>query len=200
MERSTQSGRSLLELLAALAVTAAVLGMTLPPLADARHAAGLAAASMEISGMILRCRLQAVTRATAVGLVFDRGDDGWEAFVAVDGDCDGIRSRDLATGRDRRVGRTLHFRRGGAGPGILVGVGVPDPSGRGMLGGDLADPIRCGRGDILTFTSRGTATPASIYLSDGHRRMRVLRIYGATAKVHQMTWRIGQEAWRPIGS
>ena len=88
---------------------------------------------------------------------------------------------------------------GGAGLGILQSEFVPDPSGRGRLRGNLSDPVRAGRGNMITFTPRGTATPASLYLTDHRARMRVLRVYGGTGRVISRVWRSGWPRWRSEG-
>ena len=94
------------------------------------------------------------------------------------------------------MGRVITMAAGGAGPGILGGEPVPDPSGRGFLEGDLEDPIRAGRGNIISFSSRGTATPSSVYFTDHVGRMMVLRIYGGTGRINRLSWRRGWAKWK----
>jgi hypothetical protein len=67
------------------------------------------------------------------------------------------------------------------------------------LRGDPDDPVRAGRGDIITFTPARTATPSSVYLTDHHNRMRVLRVYGATGRVYSLVWRKSWSEWRRVG-
>ena len=136
-------------------------------------------------------------KARATGVVFEkRSDESWRVYIAEDGDGDGILRRDITSGVDPVIGEILHIDADGAGLGILQGEFVPDPSGRGRLRGNLEDPVRAGRGDIITFTPRGTATPSSIYFSDRQARMRVLRIYGSTGRVISFVWRSGWPKWR----
>ena len=138
--------------------------------------------------------------ARSTGVVFERREDGeWRCFIAADGDGDGILHRDIERGVDPVVGEVLVFEAGGAGLGILKNEFVPDPSGSGRLRGNLNDPVRAGRGDIITFTPRGTATPSSLYLTDNRARMRVLRIYGGTGRVRSWVWRSGWLKWRTTG-
>jgi hypothetical protein len=117
--------------------------------------------------------------------------------LAEDGDGDGVHSDDLAAGRDRLVGRVLELAVGGASLGILADTAVPDPAGGGALGGDPTDPIRAGSGNIISFTPRGTASSSSVYLTDHHSRMKVLRVLGATGRARSMEWQVGWSAWRP---
>lgn len=197
---STNIGMSLIEILLVLAVLAIVVAITLPDLAEIRGAAALGAASSRLKGLLFRCRAYAILNSRATAVVFEHRDDGsWRCFIAVDGDGDGIRTRDIRGLIDPVVGEVLHLDGGGAGLGILQGEFVPDPSGRGRLRGDLDDPVRAGRGNIITFTARSTATPASIYLTDHRARMRVLRVYGGTGRVISRVWRSGWPKWRAEG-
>ena len=198
--RSTKIGMSLIEVVLVLAVLAIVVAITLPDLAEIRGAAALGAASSRLKGLLFRCRAYAILNSRATAVVFEHRDDGsWRCFIAVDGDGDGIRTRDIHRLIDPVVGEVLHLDGGGAGLGILQGEFVPDPSGRGRLRGDLDDPVRAGRGNIITFTARSTATPASIYLTDHRARMRVLRVYGGTGRVISRVWRSGWPKWRAEG-
>jgi len=197
---STDLGISLIEIVLVILVLAMIMTAALPDLAEMRGAAALGAASSRLKGLLFRCRAYAILNCRATAVVFEHRDDGsWRCFIAVDGDGDGIRTRDIHGLIDPIVGEVLHLDGGGAGLGILQDEFVPDPSGRGRLRGDLRDPIRAGRGNIITFTPRGTATPASIYLTDGRARMRVLRVYGGTGRVISRVWRSGWPKWRSEG-
>lgn len=196
----TNIGMSLIEVVLVVAVLAILVTAALPNFAEIRGAATLAAASSRLKGLLFRCRAYAILNSRATAVVFEHRDDGsWRCFIAVDGDGDGIRSRDIQSLVDPVVGEILHFESGSAGLGILQGEFVPDPSGRGRLRGDLSDPVRAGRGNIITFTARSTATPASIYLTDHRSRMRVLRVYGGTGRVISRVWRSGWPSWRSEG-
>lgn len=193
-------GWTVAEVVVTVAVVAMAATMAAPRLDEARRAAALRATAHKIQGLMFCCRARALQSERATGLVFERNPDGgWRCFAAEDGDDDGIRRDDLVAGDDRILGEVVVVAPGGAGPGILTGVRVPDPGGRGLLGGDLDDPVRGGRGDIFTFTPDGRATPGSVYLTDHASRMRVLRVYGGTARVKTLTWRVGWTSWRRQG-
>jgi len=199
-ESSTRGGHTVTELLVALAIAGLFLVATVPYLMDLHRAAALRMVAGRIGGLMVRCRIQAVMRGRAVSLVFERGGAAeWRCFLAEDRDGDGIRRDDLQRGRDVVLGEIFHFDSRAAGLGILRGTRVPNPTGHGSLGGDLSDPVRAGRGDIITFTPRGTATPCSVYMTDFHSRMRVLRVYGGTGRVYSKVWRKGWKAWRHSG-
>jgi type II secretory pathway pseudopilin PulG len=193
-------GRTVVELLIVLCVTGMLTVAGLPVLAEARRAAALREATFRISGLMFRCRAHAIMRMRATSLLFEReGGSGWRCYIAEDGDGDGVRRADLESGRDRIIGEVLHVEGATAGLGIITRERVPDPGGRGALGGNLDDPVRAGRGDIITFTPRSTATPSSVYFTDYHSRMRVLRVYGGTGRVNSLVWRSGWKEWRKSG-
>lgn len=193
-------GMSLVEAILLLAVLMILVAATLPDLVEIRSAAALSSVSSQLKGLLFRCRAYAIMNSRATAVVFQHRDDGsWRCFIAVDGDGDGILTRDIHRLVDPVVGEVLQLDGGGAGLGILQNEFVPDPSGRGRLRGDLDDPVRAGRGNIITFTPRSTATPASIYLTDNRSRMRVLRVYGGTGRVISRVWRSGWPKWRPEG-
>jgi len=192
-----QAGISIPELLAVIAVSGfltLVGGLTLN---DVKGGAAMTRSVAQVHGLLVRCRAVAVLRSRPCAVVFDRQVDGsWRCYVAEDGDGDGVRRVDISDGTDPVVDKAIVIDTEVAGPGILAGASVPDPSGSGRLGGDLGDPIRAGLGNIITFSSRGTATPSSVYFTDNSRRMVVLRIYGGTGRINRLSWRRGWSRWQ----
>ena len=89
-------GASLVELMAVLAVVAICLGMALPSLLVTREDWITRQATAYVVGQMMLARSQAARYGAAVGLRFeeDRGDVGFSKYV--DGDGDGIRSRDIS--------------------------------------------------------------------------------------------------------
>ena len=199
--RRSQNGMSMVEVLSVLVVIGIISAVTLPNLADAQRAAALAAAAGKLHGLMFRCRAFAIMNRRSTGLVFERRqNDSWRCFIAADGDGDGILRRDIERGVDPVVSEILEFEYSEAGLGILEGEFIPDPSGRGRLRGNPADPVRAGRGDIITFTPLSRATPSSVYLTDHRSRMRVLRVYGGTARVRILVWKSGWLKWKKPGT
>jgi type II secretory pathway pseudopilin PulG len=195
-----RGGHTLVEVLVTLVLMATAVAISVPALEEARRAAQLHAIAGRLSGLMIRCRAYAVMRGRATSLVFERGPaNSWRCFVAEDGDGDGVRRDDLVRGRDKLLGEVLHLDGRAAGLGILTGTAIPNPTGRGRLSGNMSDPVRAGRGDIITFTAASTATPSSVYMTDYRSRMRVLRVYGATARVYSLVWRKGWSEWRKCG-
>jgi hypothetical protein len=123
---------------------------------------------------------------------FERQADGSAVYsVYRDGNGNGVRSADIAAGRDVRIAGP--FPLSGGAPGVRVGInpGVPNiPPEPGQLSGD---PIRFGSSDILSFSPIGTATPGTFYLA-GDSAQAAVRVNGGSARVRLMLWRGGR--WR----
>ncbi len=192
---SPSTGRTLVEALTALALMAILTLVAVPGLAEAHRTAALRGLAQLVGGQLARARAHAVVNHCTSALVFERRGP-WVCYLATDGDGDGVRRDDLAAGTDPVEGPVVRLVDGPSGLGILASEPVPDPAGGGPLGGALDDPVRGGAGDIVSFSPFGTASPASVYLTDHHGQMRVLRVYGATGRTRCMVWRSGWEAWR----
>jgi type II secretory pathway pseudopilin PulG len=194
---SRQHGFTFSELLVSLCLMGLLVTVTVPAIGKLHRDAALGSLSRKLSCLMMQCRARAVMQRRSIGLVFEQDDNlKWRCFLAEDGDGDGILRSDLNRGRDRKLSEVYGLTRGGAGLGILAVQRIPDPSGRGRLGGNMNDPVRAGRGDIITFTQEGTATPCSVYLTDNHSTMRVIRVYGGTGKIHMFKWQVGWPRWQ----
>jgi hypothetical protein len=116
---------------------------------------------------------------------FERGEAGADFSVYTDGNRNGVRSRDIEEGIDARVAGPLPLE--GHAPGVRLGI-LPDlpapPPEEGRLEGD--DPIRFGRGEILSFSPLGTSTPGTYYLV-GDGIQGAVRVT-ANARVRLLIW------------
>ena len=197
--RPIEDGLSLTEALVCLALLAMMAVIAVPSLGDAQRAAALHSATRRLSGLMAECRAFAILHRQSAAVVFEQREDrSWRCFIAEDGDGDGVHSDDLRARRDREVGRVVQIEGRVAGLGFLIDEPVPDPAGRGVIRGNLDDPIRAGRGNIVTFTPRGTAAPSSVYLTDHISRMRVIRVYGGTGRARTLEWRKGWPKWKRV--
>lgn len=129
-------------------------------------------AARYLAGEMALARAQSVSRAAAVGIRFGPENTGYEMTVFVDGNRNGIRSRDIESGTDRpiRPAERLSDRF----PGVTIGVSLDVGVG--------ADPVRLGSSSVLTFTPYGTARSGSVYVRGRDGSQFVVRILGATAR------------------
>ncbi len=192
-----EQGQTLVETVVVLVVMALISVVTLPLMGTAHREAALRCVTEQVRSQMWRARSDAVMTGKATALVFDQlPSGGWRCTVVQDGDDDGVRRNDIAAGHDYQVGRILELEADKAGLGLIPDCDIPNPSGDGLLGGDLDDPVRVGSGNILTFTAQGTATSGTLYFSDGRQLMRAIRIYGITGRLRTLRWKIGCDRWR----
>ncbi len=189
-------GGALTDIVVVLSLVGLIALLGIPHLQAAMRSAELHTVEQQLRGMMSLSRAHAIAISQATGLVFEQDDQKWHCYIAMDGNGDGINRQDLAGGEDRRVSEVLQLGSGQAGLGILQDQPVPEPGG-GWLSGDLDDPVRGGGGNIITFSPTGTATPCSIYLTDFHQRMRVIRVFGSSAR--SLVWTVRWQGWRKAG-
>lgn len=193
-------GFSLSELLIALAAVAIVAVVTVPSLDRAFAVQRLRLAGAEVSRTMHLARSYAVRHSAHVAIKFHRGADGrataWTLYA--DGDGDGVLSRDLARGIDvpvpaatGLVHRPLRLA-GRVAPGFPPGPLPRDPGGRPL---DRDRPVRFGRGDLASFGPLGTATPGTLYLTDG-RRLAAVRVAGRSGRVRVLLYDERTGGWR----
>ena len=193
-----RTGFTLLELLIATTILALLATLAVPPLRQqiAQHRVRLAAA--EVASTLWTARGSAVRYGVAVAIRFEFEESDAEPVFSLyaDGDGDGVRTADLNSGTDPRIGRParlLHVGRG-------VHFGFPDDlepaefTGSGRLD-RLDDPVRFGRSNIASFSPAGTASPGTVFLTDGYHLFAV-RVYSRTGKIQVLRYVRERELWK----
>jgi hypothetical protein len=191
----SDAGVSLFELLLALTVIAWTLVIATPGVMRLRQEVSLRSAVHEASVAFYLARSYAISKNRNVGLKFRKNGDRYEWALYVDGNGNGVRTSEIASGVDRYLGLSYPWTRNDVLPGIMTGTRVPDPSG-GYLD-RIDDPIRFNSSDICSFSAMGECTPGSVYLWDAHDGMAVLRVFGGTAKLRSLYYRRGERGWTP---
>jgi type II secretory pathway pseudopilin PulG len=195
------SGLTLLDLVVTLAVLAVATAVTVPPLLEATRRLRLDTAARQVARTFHLARSYAVRHSANVGVRFnpDTGGTGRVSWTLYrDGDGDGVSSEDVRRGVDPPIGpreRALTpFGRG-----VAFGFPPGDPprevGGRGRLD-RLDDPIRFNRSDIASFTSLGTATPGTAYLTDGRDGLMCVRVSSLSGRIRVLTYDAEKEEWR----
>jgi type II secretory pathway pseudopilin PulG len=196
-----RDGFSLVNLLVTLSVLAVVSSVGLPELFRASAQARLELGAAEVASTLRLTRLYALRHSANVAVKFETRSDGAVLYAIYrDGDGDGVRNADLEAGIDPQVEpwRLLSHLGRGAGFGFPEGPLPPDPSTGRAIGGSVDDPIRFNRSDLASFSAGGTATPGSLYLTDGRRGLAVVRVTSVSGRVRAMRWDRDEEAWRML--
>lgn len=198
MKRS-ERGFQLVELLVVLALFALMALMTVPSILRISGQWRLRLAAEEVVGTMRLARALAVRRCMNVALKF-RPRPGGHATYALyrDADGDGVLSRDIDLGIDLMVappqrleliGKQVRF---GFPPGLLA----RDPASprKWVRNGD--DPIRFNNSNLASFGPLGTATPGTVFLTDGQRGLAAVRVTGRTGRVKVVVYDFEEEVWK----
>lgn len=180
---------------------AVVLGITgtisaialplLPSLDDAR----VVGAARYMSSRLAQARLEAVAQSRIVSVRFTPTDSTYSFSLYVDGNRNGVLSRDIASGIDRRLTgpeklsdnfRNVYFGAQFGVPSIDSGVA---PAG---------DPIRLGASNSASFNPLGTSTTGTIYITGTGGAQYAVRIIGATGKTRVYRFDKAAGKWFPL--
>lgn len=195
------AGFSLIELLGVLAVLGIVLALAVPPFLQASARLRVTMAAHEIAGVLRQTRMRAVGENAHVAVRFthvEGSDDRIQWAIYADGDGDGVRTRDIRSGRDplldgprllRRFDTTVR-------PGFPDGPTPREPGRSRRRLGRPKDPLRFGRSDLVSFGPLGTSTPGTLYLTDGARWTAAVRVTGPTGRVRVLVYDPKTEIWR----
>ncbi len=199
--RAAGGGFTLVDLLLTTAILGIVVLVSTPPLLHSTARLRLRMAASEASRILFVARSYAVRHNANVGVKFHPGEGGaattWSLHL--DGDGDGVRTADVRDGDDPPVpapgGGTRRVARFASG----IGFGFPegplprDPGGHPL--GRRDDPIRFNRSDIAAFGPLGTATPGSLYLTDG-ALLAAVRVTGRTGRIRVLLYDEDDGEWR----
>lgn len=184
------AGFTLLELMLAIAVGVTITGLALPVLAHARDDFKTGMAARYLASRIRHARMDAVKRATAVGLKFEPGVQDYSLTAYADGNGNGIRTVDIGRGLDPPLGGSEQL--GHNFPGVRFGLGAGVPDADGAASGP--EGVRIGVARILTLGPDGTATPGTLYVR-GRRAQYAVRVLGTTGRTRVLWYRTGDRTW-----
>ena len=195
---TVERGYQLIELLIAMAISSLVLAIGVPPLLSLAAALRVELAAAEVASTFHVARAYAIRNDANVGLKFRIAADGTVTWALYrDGDGDGVLSADIASGDDPPVTRQVRL----AHLGRQIRFGFPpgqaprDPGDPRRRLDRLDDPIRFNRSDIASFSPFGTATPGTVYITDGLRHLSAARVFGRTGKIGRLAYDVVAERW-----
>ena len=169
-----------------------------PALDHLRTAGRGRAAARELASTFRLLRAEAVAVRRSRGLWFDDGPRGWRFRVVADGNGNGLRTDEIRDGTDPTLEGPFHLqdRVEHVGPGFPgPGPYTTPPPGAGTLD-DLADPIKFGRSDVVSFSPLGRSSSGTVYLDDGAGGLWAVVLYGPTVRVRIWCWDGRARVWR----
>jgi prepilin-type N-terminal cleavage/methylation domain-containing protein len=184
-------GFSLLEVLLVTAIVATLAAVSIPVTAGALDELRTSMAARYLEGRIMNARATAVRRSTRIGLRFEPVGNDWRIGEYSDGNGNGVRATDIASGVDPEVAQAEFISRLFPGVGFGLHSGVPDVDGSLSTG---TDGLRIGSSRLLTLGPDGTATSGTLYVR-GRRGQYAIRILGSTGRTRVLRFQPGTGQW-----
>jgi hypothetical protein len=142
-------------------------------------------ATRYLAGRMSLARAEAVKRSAYVGLRFEEDQSAGIAFrTFVDGNRDGVRTRDIASGVDVPI--EMPIRLSDLFPGVAIALS--DRSGP-------RDPVQVGSSNILSFAPVGTATSGTVYIRGRDGTQLGVRVLGATGRTRILRYEPRTDRW-----
>lgn len=182
---SDAPGYSLLEALAVLFLTGLLSLVGIGSFSRLASQSSTRTLAHVVRALVAESSTRAVSDRAYVGIVFERGERGATARIVEDGDWDGVTHEDMARGTDQPLGSPIYLREG------MAYLGLPDAVRTDPSGAPISDddPVRFGRGDILSFSPTGTSTPGSLYLRDvSGKEAWAFRVAGLDGRIRCYRW------------
>ena len=192
-----RSGITLIELIVVLGLLSVLFAAT-PRVITWSLGLQVRLAAWELVGILRQARSSAIRLGVNVGVKFRTTEAGDVSFTLYeDGDRDGVRTADIDSGVDPRIGlpRQLHHFGRRVRFGFPAGVRPRDPGDPRRRLGRLRDPVRFNRSDLASFSPLGGSTPGSLYVTDGRHHLVVVRVFGRTGKVKILRYDARSERW-----
>jgi prepilin-type N-terminal cleavage/methylation domain-containing protein len=197
--RKNERGFQLVELLVVLAIFVLLASMSAPPLLRITGELRLRLAAEEVVAAMRVARSTAVRYCVNVALKFRPRSDGRSTWALYrDGDGDGVLTKDIDKGVDPQVAPSQELEQIGSRVrfGFPPGRPARDPGNPSawLRGGD--DPIRFNSSDLASFGPLGTATPGTVYMTNGDGGLAAVRVTGRTGRVKVIVYDFDEEVWK----
>jgi type II secretory pathway pseudopilin PulG len=195
VDAMSRSAYSLIELLLCLGLVVVFAAATTPGLVAARESVRADGAADYLAARLHNARMEALRRRTHVAIRFETLPDGYCLGMYADGDGNGVRTADIASGVDPMLSpceRVEHVFTD-----VVFGFipGVPDVDGVPV--GPPADPIRVGTSRMVSFGPTGSSSTGTLYLRGKGRRQLAVRVLGATGRVRSLRFDFVASQWVP---
>ena len=184
------------ELAVALGLVGTVTATALPKLLAGLDDARVAGAARYLSSRLVESRMDAVQRGKEVAVRFSVTNGRYSYTVYVDGNGNGVLTRDIQRGIDRPIRgpeslsdnfRNVEFGTQPGLPAIDAGAAAPGP-----------DPIKLGAGKSVSFSALGSATSGTIYVTGPSRAQYAVRVSGVTGKIRIYRFNSRSGKWMPM--
>ena len=173
-------GFTIPELLFVVAIAGTLAAIAVPYSRRALDDFQTHAAARYLAQRIGAARFLAIKKSTIQGFRFVPGAPDYTLTAVADGNRNGLRMAELASGVDRVLSEPE--RLAWQFPGVTFGLldGIPDADGN--ISGST-DGVRIGASRLLSVNGDGTASPGTLYLRGRGRSQYAVRVLGVTGRV-----------------
>ena len=186
-------GYSLLEVLLAITLMVIASGAAIPLAYSSVDRSKAAGGASYVAGRMALARFEAVRRSAYVAIRFIARPDGYWLQSYVDGNRNGVLTRDIALGLDPPItaGERLDYHFSGVEFGIQPNVTGIDP---GPF--NPSDPIQIGSSMLLSFSPTGSSTSGTLFIRGLRGHQFAVRVLGATGRTRILEFNFGARAWQ----
>ncbi|NMB99213.1 MAG: prepilin-type N-terminal cleavage/methylation domain-containing protein [Thermoanaerobaculaceae bacterium] len=160
-----EEGFTLVESMVALIILSVLFIISISAIAEIKEKSVAETLVRTFQSLTSEARGRSISEGVNFGIVFKENNGEVLATLYKDGDFDGITTQDIKNGIDKAVSQPEILTKESARIAIPEGV-TKDPSNNKLNG---EDAIRFGKGNVLTFSPKATATPGTLYISEGFK-------------------------------
>lgn len=190
------AGFSLPEILVVCLLAGAIAAIAFPLVQGVYSDTRIRSAGQEAALGFRRARLEAIRSGRETAVRVEKREGRYQLMIYRDGNGNGVRNREIDSGVDPRSSGGWNWDRSDVFVGILQGVRVPDPSDPSHKLAP-ADPVRFNNSNLCSFSPISECTPGSLYLTDGKRKMAVVRVLNRSGRIRLLYFTAGERRWRP---
>lgn len=187
---SRAAGFSLVEVLFTVAISATLVGIAVPMMSGAIDEVRTAGAARYLASRVSVARIDAVRRSTTMALRFQPAGADYQITLHADGNGNGVRTTEIASGVDVTIGDATRLEHHAPGVGFGLLPGLTDLDGES----GSSEGVRVGATRLLSLSPTGGATSGTLYLH-GRRAQYAVRVLGATGRVRVFHYDPGARRW-----
>ena len=149
-------------------------------------------AASYVAGRIALARLEAVRRSAHVAIRFTAEPDGYSLQTYVDGNRNGVLTRDIALGFDTPITSREHLDHHFSG--VEFGI-QPNVTGIDPGPFDASDPVQIGSSTLLSFSPTGSSTSGTLFIRGLRGHQFAVRLLGATGRTRILEFNFAERRW-----